>query len=80
MARPLQTTRTPNGAPARAPAYRAPAVTGQPVGQAPEAATPRRFPRAPGVRGEREPAAPVLAPCLHVRDLPIRWYGIGGTG
>lgn len=80
MARHLQTTRTKDSAPARAPSYRAPAATEQPVGQAPEAATPRRFPRAPGVRGAQEPAAPVLAPCLHVRDLPIRWYGIGGTG
>lgn len=75
MARQLQTTRTPDGAPARAPAYRAAATA-----QVPDAATARRFPRAPGVRGEKEPVAPVLVPCLHVRDLPLRWYGIGGTG
>lgn len=80
MARQLHTTRTPDGAPARAPAYRASATAAQPGVKAPDAATTRRFPRAPGAKGEPGPVAPVLAPCLHVRDLPVRWYGIGGTG
>lgn len=64
--------------PARAPAFRAPAANVPPLG--PDAATIRRYPRAPGTRPGTEAVTPVLAPCIHVRDLPFRWYGIGGTG
>lgn len=79
MARPLHTNRQQDSAPARAPAFRAPA-TAVPAQKAPDAATIRRYPRAPGVRSDTEAVTPVLAPCLHVRDVPPRWYGIGGTG
>ena len=64
--------------PARAPAFRAP--TANVPAQGPDAATTRRYPRAPGTRSGPEAVTPVLAPCIHVRDLPFRWYGIGGTG
>lgn len=78
MARHITTTRLQQGQPARAPAFRAPAAKAP--AQGPDAATTRRYPRAPGTRTDKEPVAPVLAPCIHIRDLPFRWYGIGGTG
>lgn len=76
MARPLNTTRLQEGVPARAPAFR-PNV---PARKTPDAATLRRYPGAPGARSGEGRGAPVLAPCVHVRDVPLRWYGIGGTG
>lgn len=78
MARPLHTTRQQDSLPARAPAFRAPAPSGPEP--APGATPNRRFPRAPAAQPDNGPSAPVLAPCLHVRDQPPRWYGIGGTG
>ena len=75
MARHIHTPRLQEGAPARAPAFRAP------PSEAPQdATTNRRYPRAPGTRTGNETVTPALAPCIHVRDLPVRWYGIGGTG
>lgn len=79
MARHIPSTRHQESVPARAPAFRA-QPSNQPAQKAPDAATIRRYPRAPGVRGDKDPVTPVLAPALHVRDLPPRWYGIGGTG
>jgi hypothetical protein len=78
MARQIHTVRLQEGVPARAPAFRVPA-SNTPA-QAPDAATTRRYPSAPGTRAGKETVTPVLAPCIHVRDLPFRWYGIGGTG
>lgn len=78
MARHLPTTRQQDRLPARAPAFRTAAPnTPDP---APGATPNRRFPRAPATRPDAGPAAPVLAPCIHVRDVPPHWYGIGGTG
>ena len=78
MARQLPTTRQQDRLPARAPAFRA----AQPSGPdpAPGATPNRRFPRAPAARPDAGASAPVIAPSLHVRDVPPRWYGIGGTG
>ncbi len=75
MARHIHTTRLQEGIPARAPAFRTP-VSNVP----PDAAKNRRYPRAPGTRTDSEAVTPVLAPCIHIRDVPVRWYGIGGTG
>lgn len=75
MARHIHTARLQEGMPARAPAFRPPAST-----VPPDAATNRRYPRAPGTRTRNEAVTPVLAPCIHIRDVPVRWYGIGGTG
>jgi hypothetical protein len=75
MARHIHTARLQEGIPARAPAFRTPASN-----VPPDAATNRRFPRAPGTRTDHEVVTPVLAPCVHIRDVPLRWYGIGGTG
>lgn len=79
MARHIHTTRLQEGVPARAPAFRAPA-SNVPARKTPDAATIRRYPGAPGARPGPEAVPPVLAPCAHVRDVPLRWYGIGGTG
>lgn len=78
MARHIHTARLQEGLPARAPAFRAPASN--PLARAPDAATTRRYPSAPGARAGQEAVTPLLAPCVHIRDLPFRWYGIGGTG
>lgn len=75
MARHIHTARLQEGLPARAPAFRSP-VPDVP----PDATTNRRYPRAPGTRPGSEAVTPVLAPCIHIRDVPVRWYGIGGTG
>lgn len=75
MARHIHTARLQEGIPARAPAFRTP-VSDVPA----DGTTNRRYPRAPGTRTGNEAVTPVLAPCIHVRDVPVRWYGIGGTG
>ncbi len=78
MARPIHTPRQQDPLPARAPAFRVGAPSGPDA--APGATPNRRFPRAPAARPDTGAPAPVLAPCIHVRDVPVRWYGIGGTG
>jgi hypothetical protein len=78
MARHLPTTRQQDSLPARAPAFRAVPPSGPDL--TPGATPNRRFPRAPAARPDTGASAPVLAPSLHVRDVPARWYGIGGTG
>ena len=75
MARQIPPARIKEGIPQRAPAFRTPVSDVPPDGTA-----TRRFPRAPGTRTGNEAVTPVLAPCVHVRDVPVRWYGIGGTG
>ena len=79
MTRLLQSTRFQDGLPARAPAFRALSATTS-TSVLPEAATARRYPRAPIVRDGREITTPTTMPSLHVRDTPTRWYGVGGTG
>jgi hypothetical protein len=78
MARPLPHHRQQDHLPARAPAFRGQTPSGPEQG--PGATPNRRYPRAPAAHPDTGPAAPVLAPSLHVRDLPPHWYGIGGTG
>ena len=78
MARHIHTARLQEGIPARAPAFRAAPSNGPAPG--PGGATTRRYPRAPGARTDTEAVTPALAPCVHIRDVPLCWYGIGGTG